>query len=162
MLLVLDVHKAQNTDRVHRLFETQQTTPVYVPPGCTSLVQPLDVSFNAPFKAVIGRLANEHVAANLTDYVQGTIPATERRILFTRWVGQAWEELSANKDMIKRSFKKCGISVAIDGSEDASINIEGLSDYTYEATSKDGVESEEEDSMEADIDSGEKDPFAEC
>ena len=62
--------------------------------------------------------------------------------------------------MIKRSFKKCVISVAIDGSEDASINIEGLNDYTYVATSEDGVDSE--DSMEADIDSGDEDPFVEC
>lgn len=32
--------------------------------------------------------------------------------------------------MIIRSFKKCGISVAIDGSEDEEINTEGLEDYT--------------------------------
>ena len=31
--------------------------------------------------------------------------------------------------MITRSFKKCGISVAIDGSED-EINIESLENYT--------------------------------
>lgn len=37
--------------------------------------------------------------------------------MFTKWVGQAWEELSTKKEMIIRSFKKFGISVAIDKSE---------------------------------------------
>ena len=32
--------------------------------------------------------------------------------------------------MVRRSFKKCGISVAIDGSEDDEINIKGLEDYS--------------------------------
>ena len=41
----------------------------------------------------------------------------------------AWEEMSRKKDMIIRSFKKCGIYVAIDGSEDNEINTESLEDY---------------------------------
>ena len=39
------------------------------------------------------------------------------RVLITKWVGQAWDEVSA-KDMIKHAFEKCGISVPIDGSGD--------------------------------------------
>ena len=34
--------------------------------------------------------------------------------------------------MVQRSFKKCGIAVAIDGSEDEQINIEGLAGYSVE------------------------------
>ena len=34
-----------------------------------------------------------------------------------------------NKEMIVRSFKKCEISVAPDGSEDSEIHLEGLEDY---------------------------------
>ena len=33
--------------------------------------------------------------------------------LITKWVGQAWEEISEDKEMIIRSFNKCGISVPI-------------------------------------------------
>jgi hypothetical protein len=43
--------------------------------------------------------------------VRGRITASER-ILFTKWVGKAWEEISAKKDMIIRSLKKYGIAVA--------------------------------------------------
>ena len=54
---------------------------------------------------------------------------TARRYGPRQWVSQAWEDISAKKDMIIRSFKKCGISVAIDGSEDTEINIGDLEDY---------------------------------
>ena len=66
---------------------------------------------------------------NLDDYVRGKITASERRVLFTKWVGQAWEEVSAKKDMVQRSFMKTGIAMAIDGSQDEEINIEGLEKY---------------------------------
>ena len=47
---MLDLHKAQKTDRVKQLIEECSTTPVFVLAACTSIVQPLDVSFNVPFK----------------------------------------------------------------------------------------------------------------
>ena len=100
-----------------------------MPAGCTSLVQPLDVSFNAPFKRRVESAATQHMQDNLNDYVNGKITAGERRVLITKWVGGAWEELSKNKDMVERSFKKCGISVAADGSEDFEIHLEGMENY---------------------------------
>ena len=62
---------------------------------------------------------------NLDGYMNEMITARERRVLLTKWVGEAWEELSKNKEMIVRSFKKCGISVAADGSENSEIHLEG-------------------------------------
>ena len=50
-------------------------------------------------------------------------------VLFIKRVGQAWEEVSANSDMIVRSFQKTGIVVALDGSEDYLNHIEGLEEY---------------------------------
>ena len=76
--------------------------------------------------------------------MRGRITASERRIHFTKWVGKAWEEISA-KDMIIRSFKKCGISVAVDGSEDDQINIETLNDYIV-GESDDDDEATDDDS----------------
>lgn len=135
MMLVLDVHKAQKTEQIQRsLQDICKTEPVFVPAGTTSLVQPVDVAFNAPFKAAIDKMATAHLPDNLDDHVKGKVSAGARRILFTKWVGQAWEELSAKKDMIIRSFKKCGISVPIDGSEDDDINIIGLEEYEVGAS----------------------------
>ena len=103
-----------------------------VPPGTTSLVQPLDVVFNTLFKAAVERQATAHLQENLDAYVKGQINASEWRVLFTESVGTAWEELSSNTAMVVRSFRKCGISVAIDGSEDIDININGVDNYTIE------------------------------
>ena len=104
MMLVLDVHKAQKTPGVLQSFSESQTSTIYVPAGTTGLVQPLDVCFNAPFKAAVKRLAEEHVHDNLEDYVHGSIPASTRRILFTKWVGKAWEQISSNRDNNSFSF----------------------------------------------------------
>ena len=131
-LLILDVHKAQATSDIEARLAGCRTTQVFVPPGATSLVQPLDVCINAPFKAAVSRLANEHVADNLEKYVQGSIPAGERRILLTRWVGQAWDEISTKTGTIIWSFRKCAISVPIDGSADEDINIQGFEAYVVE------------------------------
>ena len=130
-VLVADVHKAQKTEAIQTLLKRDCGTDiVFVPLGTTSLVQPVDVVFNAPFKAAIDKLATEHLHHNVNAYLHGQINASQRRILLTTWIGQAWEEVASRKEMIRRSFKKCGISVAIDGSEDNDINIEGLEDYS--------------------------------
>ena len=47
-------------------------------------------------------------------------------------MGQAWEEVSTDKNLAIRSFKKCGISVAVDGSEDDRIRIQDLNNYCVE------------------------------
>ena len=43
-LLVLDVHKAQKTTGFLQALRLRHTIPAFVPPGCTRLVQPLDVA----------------------------------------------------------------------------------------------------------------------
>ena len=56
-------------------------------------------------------------------------------------------------EMVIRSFRKCGISVAINGSEDSSININGLEKYCVESDDESGDEVTDEDLEE-------EDPFA--
>ena len=96
------------------------------------------------------RLAEEHVHENLEDYVHGSIPASTRRILFTKWVGKAWEQISSNRDMVVRSFNKCGITIPIDGSKGEEINIKDLPEYTVGESSADSSDTDSSD---------EQDPF---
>lgn len=96
-------------------------------------MQPLDVVFNKPFKVAVHRMTTDHVRETLDKYVAGSIGASERRILFTKWVSQAWEEVSTNHEIIIKAFKKCGISVPIDGSCDTEISVNGLDNYGVES-----------------------------
>jgi hypothetical protein len=53
-LLIADVQRTQTTDNFKLCLQRETTTSVVlVPAGCTSLVQPLDVSFNSVFKSVV-------------------------------------------------------------------------------------------------------------
>ena len=55
---------------------------------------------------------------------------TERRILATKWLGEAWEEYTTNhQDEITLAFKKCGMYNALDGSENYLIKVKGAKDY---------------------------------
>ena len=119
MLLVLDLHKAQKTDHIQELLtEGCDTTPAFIPAGLTNILQPLDVSYNAPFKERVESTAAQHMEENLNKYLNGKFTAGERRVLLTKWVGDAWEELSGKKEIAVRAFKKCGISTAADLSDE--------------------------------------------
>lgn len=128
-ILVADVHRAQQTDEVRQLLQTKKTLLINIPPGCTSRVQPLDVSVNKPFKDAVRTQFEKHLNGNLTLYTQGKILASEQRVVLTRWVENAWDHICSNTEMVKRSFKKCGINVNIDGSENALVHLEGISEY---------------------------------
>jgi len=77
MLLILDVHKDQKTDTIFDLLDRSNTAPVYIPPGTISLIQPLDVTFNKPFKSEGEKLGNEHMQQNLGAYARRDIKASE-------------------------------------------------------------------------------------
>ena len=90
--------------------------------------------------------------------------ASERRILITRWVGEAWELVSNElKESIIRSFRKCGITIALDGSEDNDINIRGLEDYTVGVQSSESgdTSSGSDDEYEHEPNSGDEDAVGE-
>lgn len=128
-ILVADVHRVQQTDEVRQLLQRKKTLLINIPQGCTSRVQSLDVSVNKPFKDAVRTQFEKHLNGNLTLYTQGKIPASEQRVVLTRWVGDAWDHICSNTEKVERSFKKCGVNVNIDGSENALVHLEGISEY---------------------------------
>ena len=95
-----DSHRAQQRDNIKTLLARTKTQIIPV--------QPLDVSFNRPCNARITKYSEEHVSKNLKRYAEGKVPVSERRILLTKRIVEAWEETSV--DIVIRAFKKCGIS----------------------------------------------------
>ncbi|CAI5526263.1 unnamed protein product, partial [Closterium sp. Naga37s-1] len=52
-MLVLDSYRGHLTDEVKKKFDELNIVPAIIPAGCTSEVQPLDVSVNKSFKASV-------------------------------------------------------------------------------------------------------------
>ena len=77
------MHRAQQSDGVKALLKKKNAELVNIPPGCTSRVQPLDVSFNKPFKDVVRQQFEKHLEENFQRYTEGKINAFERRVLVT-------------------------------------------------------------------------------
>ena len=44
----------------------------------------------------------------------------------TKWAVQAWKKINGTKELIIRSFKKWGLSVALDRSENAQVSIDDI------------------------------------
>ena len=59
----------------------------------------------------VDRRATEHLSAHPELFMSGKVSAGDRRVLFTKWVGTAWQETSCRlKDTVILSFVKCGIA----------------------------------------------------
>ena len=78
------MHRAQQTDGFIALLKRNNTELAKNPPGCTSWVQTLGVSFNKPFKDVVRQQFEKHLEENLQQYTEGKISAPERRLLVTK------------------------------------------------------------------------------
>ncbi|CAI7774069.1 unnamed protein product [Closterium sp. NIES-53] len=87
-MIVLDSYGSHLTDEVKEKFIDLDIAPAVIPYGCTEEVQPLDVSVNKAFKASIQQ----------------------------QWILRAWKAVPP--ELIKKAFLTCGLSNALDGSED--------------------------------------------
>ena len=88
----------KQTDSVKMLLAKNKTTLINVPNGTTSRVQPLDVASNKPFKNRVRQAFEEHLHKNLQLYTEGKLTASDRRILTTKWVGDAWSGIKEEKE----------------------------------------------------------------
>ncbi|CAI7783450.1 unnamed protein product [Closterium sp. NIES-53] len=116
-LLVLDSYRGHLTPEVKKKFGELNLVPAVIPAGCTSEIQPLDVAVNRSFKAAVRQLYQEWFEREGVDTLtkKGNIkkPPVE---LALKWIAAAWK--SVPKELIQWAFLTCGISNALDGSQD--------------------------------------------
>jgi hypothetical protein len=123
----MDSASFHKTDDVKQLLKENQVTLAVIPPGCTGLLQPLDVAINKAFKALL-RVHLERILEMEADgEVSGRAAVSARRIAVTKAVGDAWDELCDQKpQLVVQSFVHTGIAVNPTGSEDSMISIKDL------------------------------------
>ena len=116
-LYVWDQFRAHLVDKVRqRTNKVHNTHIAVIPGGLTSILQPLDVSVNHPFKC---KLREQWSAWMMSDTVEHTAAGNRKRPSLptvTQWVKTAWD--SIDPAIIVRAFKKCSITNELDGTED--------------------------------------------
>ena len=116
-MLVWDAFRAHLDDNVKAYLRNEHATDLSViPGGLTSIVQPLDVCLNKPFK---DRLRKKWINWMMEGEKTFTPTGNMRRpdlAEVAHCVSESWKDIEPN--MIMRSFKKCGISNSLDGTED--------------------------------------------
>src|SRR6185295_19301809 len=115
-MLIYDSFSAHITSDVKDSFKNNNTDLVNIPGGLTSICQPLDVSINKPFKNNLRFQWHNWMASGGNGITKGS--NLKRASLYDacQWVLKTWQEISP--DIIVHAFKKCGISNALDGTDD--------------------------------------------
>jgi hypothetical protein len=134
-LIVMDAAAFHKTETILNFIRNSEPliTTALIPPGLTSLVQPLDTAVNGPFKKLLQKEADVYLEELENE---GGLPNSwavkDRRIMAIIIVARAWERLKEDFDLIKQSFLQCGIFIHPDGHEDHLINIKGVDNSTID------------------------------
>src|ERR1700709_954695 len=122
--LSLDVFAGQKTKEVIDCFKALKCTTSFIPSGTTGFVQVCDTVVNRALKARIEKLADQYIDENEREWVEGKYSVSQRRVLLTKWVGQAWEDMHVeDSDMIRKAFVQGGRGLPVDGNRDHEIKI---------------------------------------
>ncbi|EEC05687.1 POGO family transposase, putative [Ixodes scapularis] len=114
-LLALDQAPIHKTEAAQKAFSEVDTDVVLIPGGCTSILQPADVSWIKPFKDHLRGIWAKFMSVGATT-PKGNLKKPSRQDVIT-FVAEAWATVS--EETVYLSFKRCGLSTALDGSEDS-------------------------------------------
>ena len=114
-LLVYDAFEAHVTDTVKAAFKQENTDFAVIRGGLTSILQPLDVSLNKPFKDGVRKRWLQWMADGIHEFMATGRQKKPSEKLMCLWISQAWNEIPA--EMITASFLKRGITNNMDGTE---------------------------------------------
>ena len=115
-MLVWDSFRAHLSKPIRNTLKSLNAEPVVIPGGMTSMLQPLDVAINKPFKDRMRKKWQDWMLADQHTFTpSGRIRKVELDQICQSIV-EAWEDIPS--ELIKKSFRKCCITNALDGTED--------------------------------------------
>ena len=115
-LLVWDMFRSHRVDSVIKSVRLSNTDVAVIPGGLTSVLQPLDVSLNKPFKDRLREKWNTWMLEGEKSFTKGGAMRAPALPTLCTWVKESWD--AVGEDLVIRAFKKCGISNSLDGTED--------------------------------------------
>nr|XP_037268594.1 LOW QUALITY PROTEIN: uncharacterized protein LOC119159886 [Rhipicephalus microplus] len=113
-LLVLDLAPIHKTQAEKNAVEVRDTDIAYGLAGCTSLLQPADVYWKQSFKASLRSSWEEFMRIAERTSKRNLREQSRQDVL--NFVATAWDAVP--ETTIIQSLKECGISNALDGSEE--------------------------------------------
>ena len=122
-LLVWDMFRSHLTEKTKRRLQASNTDTAVIPGGLTSVLQPLDVSLNKPFQDKLRQQWSEWMVGGKKSYTKGGNMRAPSLDVLCNFIIKAWSEIKV--ETVIKSFKKCGISNAMDGTEDDCLWNEG-------------------------------------
>ena len=133
-LLVWDSFRAHSTDDVKVALRQREIDVAVIPGSLTPVLQPYDKCFNKPFKDSVRNKYLAWMISGPFEYTPSGKKKPPKRNLALRWVHEAWQEIPA--EMVMKSFKTCGISNALVGTEDNELYAEEGEDNEFETNSE--------------------------
>lgn len=141
-LLVVDRYRPHTTETSRKILSDEGNSDMLlIPAGCTSLVQPMDVSVNRPFKVKMQEQWMQWFRNHNDLTRQGNRKQPTRQDVL-KWVSKAWD--GVDEAVIRQSFILCGITAAADGSDNSDM-FSHVPRVVAEEVSEDEEESGEED-----------------
>ena len=119
-LLVWDSFQAHLTDFVKDDLKQRNIDVTIIPGGLTPVVQPLDKCLNKPFKDNVHRKYLAWMTLGPFEFTPAWKKKASSRNLVLWWIKEVWAEIPK----VIKSFKTCGISNALDGTEDDVVHSE--------------------------------------
>ncbi|CAI7791476.1 unnamed protein product [Closterium sp. NIES-53] len=140
-MLVLDSYRGHLTKEVKARFAALNIVPAVIPAGCTADVQLLDMSVNKSFKASVRQQYQSWFEADGMNTLTpaGNIKKPPPEVVL-QLISRAWKAVPA--DLIKKSFLTCGISNALDGSEDHLVMAHRRSQLSHEVEVDDDIQAD--------------------
>lgn len=104
-----------------------------LPTKCTDEVQPVDAGYGRLFGVNVGKELDVFLLEgdNVERWESNKLTASDRRILLTQWIGRAAKKIDSDMRYRRHLFKKTGLAMTADGTDDDLINLEGVPKGTY-------------------------------
>ncbi|CAG8801200.1 983_t:CDS:1 [Dentiscutata erythropus] len=115
-IIFVDGHQSHIRNDIKRAFIVEGLDLLEIPGGTTSVLQPLDVSINKPFKNGMRQRWKEWIDKGKVVLTKNENHKKALYELVSKWMSKIWKEISSN--VLVRSFKATGLTLNPDGSED--------------------------------------------